>query len=260
MWVMLRTGTHEVCLMLWSEECHDGHHWTDMLWVLFFPVGYIYPVLAYTFCKKPSNTREQHKKAYVAFLDARKAFDTVWHECLFVKLHNKRLPMHIWHLLYTWYKKFYCFVTWNNATSASFPIRQGVTSSPLHLCWRALRPPLHLRIWSESEFHLHRSTHVCWQPCFNCRISLRSPIKHAKHRALLCREMRYNLKRSKSLESLPVQELKQDPYGNGILGVRKCKRQMRCTILGFSDLTPSPCRAPQSGAQQGEVHSSYLTL
>ena len=60
----------------------------------FFPVGYIYPVLAYTFCKKPSNTREQHKKAYVARLDARKAFDTVWHECLFVKLHNKRLPMH----------------------------------------------------------------------------------------------------------------------------------------------------------------------
>ena len=111
-----------------------------------------------------------------------------------------------------------------------------------------------------NSIYIGAPMHVCWQPCFNCRISSRSPIKHAKHRALLCREMRYNLKRSKSLESLPVQELKQDPYGNGISGVRKCKRQMRCTILGFSDLTPSPCRAPQSGAQQGEVHSSYLTL
>ena len=250
MWVMLRTGTHEVCLMLWSEECHDGHHWTDMLWVLFFPVGYIYPVLAYTFCKKPSNTREQHKKAYVAFLDARKAFDTVWHECLFVKLHNKRLPMHIWHLLYTWYKKFYCFVTWNNATSASFPF---VKVSPL---LHSIFVDKLFDLLSTSEFgvrvnsiYIRAPMHVCWQPCFNCRISSRSPIKHAKHCALLYRETRYNLKRSKSLESLPVQELKQDPYGNGISGVRKCKRQMRCTILGFSDLTPSPCRAPQSTIQ-----------
>ena len=36
---------------------------------------------------------------------------------------------------------------------------------------------------------------------------------------------------------------------------------MRCTILGSSDQSPSPpCHAPQSGAQQGEVHSSHLTL
>ena len=34
--------------------------------------------------------------------------------------------MCIWHLLHTWYKKSSCFIAWNNATSASFPIRQGV--------------------------------------------------------------------------------------------------------------------------------------
>ena len=55
-----------------------------------------------------------------------KSFDTVWHESLFVKLHNKGLPMRIWYLLYAWYKNTSCFIAWNNTTSASFPIRQGV--------------------------------------------------------------------------------------------------------------------------------------
>ena len=63
------------------------------------------------------------------------AFATVWHEGLFIKLHNKGLPMRMWHLLHTWYKKSSCSVAWNNATSASFPIcqgvRQGAILSPL---------------------------------------------------------------------------------------------------------------------------------
>ena len=32
------------------------------------------------------SSRARGKKCYVAFLDARKAFDTVWHHGLFVKL------------------------------------------------------------------------------------------------------------------------------------------------------------------------------
>ena len=88
--------------------------------------GYSCLHTAYILQEAIQHTREQHKKAYVAFLDARNAFDTVWHEGLFIKLHNKGLPMRIWHLLHTWYKKSSCSVAWNNATSASFPIRQGV--------------------------------------------------------------------------------------------------------------------------------------
>ena len=91
-----------------------------------FRSGYSCLHTAYILQEAIQHTRERSKKAYVAFLDARKAFDTVWHEGLFVKLHNKGLPMRIWHLLYTWYKNSSCSVAWNNATSASFPIHQGV--------------------------------------------------------------------------------------------------------------------------------------
>ena len=91
-----------------------------------FRSGYSCLRTAYILQEAIQHTRECNKKAYVAFLDARKVFDTVWHEGLFVKLHNKGLPMCIWHLLYAWYKNCSCSVAWNNTTSASFPIHQGV--------------------------------------------------------------------------------------------------------------------------------------
>ena len=47
---------------------------------------------AYILEEAIKHTREQHKKAYVAFVDARKAFDTVWHEGLFVNSERLRRP------------------------------------------------------------------------------------------------------------------------------------------------------------------------
>ena len=44
---------------------------------------------AFIFQEAVASLREQKKKAYVAFLDVRKAFDTVWHPGLMVKLHSK---------------------------------------------------------------------------------------------------------------------------------------------------------------------------
>ena len=41
--------------------------------------------------------------------------------------------MHIWHLLYTWYKNSSCSVAWNNTTSFSFPIHQGVRQGAILL-------------------------------------------------------------------------------------------------------------------------------
>ena len=40
--------------------------------------------------------------------------------------YEKGIPMCVWHLLWNWYNKSLCSVTWNHAISTSFPIHQGV--------------------------------------------------------------------------------------------------------------------------------------
>ena len=81
---------------------------------------------AFIFQEAVAAIREQKKKAFVAFLDAHKAFDTVWHSGLMIKLHQWKIPMYIWHLLYTWYNCQSSSVLWNSSTSRQFSIKQGV--------------------------------------------------------------------------------------------------------------------------------------
>ena len=69
--------------------------------------------------------REQ-KKSFVAFLDVRKAFDTVWHVGLMYKLSKFQCPLYIWHLLNNWYRNSTSAVLWNSCISRSFNIQQGV--------------------------------------------------------------------------------------------------------------------------------------
>ena len=70
--------------------------------------------------------REAGSKAYVAFLDVRKAFDTVWHDALLVKLHRKGITGHFSHLISTWYSACTSCVVWEGNRSSSFILRQGV--------------------------------------------------------------------------------------------------------------------------------------
>ena len=76
--------------------------------------------------------RDQKRKAYVAFLDVRKAFDTVWHSGLLLKLIQFQVPKYIWshHCTYS--------ILWNSSTSRSFSVQQGVRQgavlSPLLYC------------------------------------------------------------------------------------------------------------------------------
>ena len=70
--------------------------------------------------------REKKKKAFVAFLDVKKAFDTVWHAGLFVKLFQCNVPPYIWHILDVWYSCSISAVVWDSQVSRSFPIKQGV--------------------------------------------------------------------------------------------------------------------------------------
>ena len=79
--------------------------------------------------------RERGKNA---FLDVCKAFDTVWHQGLLVKLFNKGVKGHLWRYINNSYKCARSSVRWTNTTSKSFPINQGVsqggTLSPYLYC------------------------------------------------------------------------------------------------------------------------------
>lgn len=71
-------------------------------------------------------SRDRHLKCYAAFLDARKAFDTVWHAGLLTKLHDIGITGAVWHLLAYWYRNLTASVLWQGRTSRSFPVSQGV--------------------------------------------------------------------------------------------------------------------------------------
>ena len=62
----------------------------------------------------------------MAFLDAKMAFDTVWHVGLMVKLHQKNIPSYIWHIINNWYSSSLTSVRWDNRNSRSFFIKQDV--------------------------------------------------------------------------------------------------------------------------------------
>ena len=75
--------------------------------------------------------QERKKKAFVVFLDVKKAFDTVWHEGLLYKLTLFGFPRYIWIILHNWYRGFISSVLWNSSTSCSFKISQGVQQGAL---------------------------------------------------------------------------------------------------------------------------------
>ena len=70
--------------------------------------------------------QEQKGKAYVAFLDVQKAFDTVWHSGLFYKMTEFNIPPYLWLIIHDWYKCSTSSVFWNSSISRPFPIQQGV--------------------------------------------------------------------------------------------------------------------------------------
>ena len=91
-----------------------------------FRVGYSSIHTAFVFQESVQSLRDLGKKAFVAFLDVKKAFDTVWHEGLFVKLHEKNIHPRIWHLLVDWYSRSSSCFLLKGKRSRVFSIKQGV--------------------------------------------------------------------------------------------------------------------------------------
>ena len=82
--------------------------------------------------------RDQKKMAYVAFLVVKKAFDTVWHNGLLLKLLQFEFPKYLWIIVHNWCHHCTSSGLWNTNTSHSFPVQQGVRQgavlSPLLYC------------------------------------------------------------------------------------------------------------------------------
>ena len=91
-----------------------------------FRQGYGCAHTAFVLQEAIQSLREKSKKAYVAFLDVRKAFDTVWQAGLLVKLHQKGIKGHLWRLINNWYRTASSTVLWAQQASRPFNIRQGV--------------------------------------------------------------------------------------------------------------------------------------
>jgi len=91
-----------------------------------------------------------HSIAFQAFLDVKKAFDSVWHDGLFFKL----LGIHsdIWFTLYNWYNRLSASVRWCSSISRSFPVKQGVRQGAV------LSPLLYAVFTSDLLFELEQSS------------------------------------------------------------------------------------------------------
>ena len=77
---------------------------------------------------------EDEKPVFIAFLDTKKAFDSVWHNGLMYKLYKMGMDPKMWRLLRNMYSDFKCAVLIDNKLSSWFNIRQGVhQGAPLSL-------------------------------------------------------------------------------------------------------------------------------
>ena len=127
-----------------------------------FRAGYSCLHTAFILQESIQSIRESHEKAFVAFLDVRKAFDTVWHKGLFVKLHQKGINHRIWHILFNWYATSSCSVLLNGSVSSEFPILQGVRQGAI------LSPLLYSIFVDELLDHLQASSAGVSVNSINC--------------------------------------------------------------------------------------------
>ena len=69
---------------------------------------------------------ELGQPVHMLMLDARKAFDFVWTDALFVKLYQCGINAKLWRLLKLWYERLECKVRIGDTISEKFVVRMGV--------------------------------------------------------------------------------------------------------------------------------------
>ena len=72
-----------------------------------------------------SYAKENNSKLFVCFLDVQKAFDSVWHNGLFVKLYEMGIRFNLLRLIMTMYKGMKSAVLYKGYYSAWFSVLQG---------------------------------------------------------------------------------------------------------------------------------------
>ena len=87
-----------------------------------------------------SSTKETHSKLFVCFLDVQKAFDSVWHNGLFVKLYNMGIRSNLLRVIINLHKDMKSTVFYKGHPSEMFSVMQGarqggVLSPFLYLCF-----------------------------------------------------------------------------------------------------------------------------
>jgi hypothetical protein len=70
--------------------------------------------------------KQKSKKVCTAFIDLRKAFDTIWRLALFYKLLKHNIPDRIFNIIHSMYTDTICRITFSNGLSAPFSSERGV--------------------------------------------------------------------------------------------------------------------------------------
>ena len=78
---------------------------------------------------------ELGSNCYVAFLDAAKAFDNVWHEGLFLKLFEYGIKGKTQNIIIESYKDMSSYIIVNSVKSTTFPVKQGVRQGCVTSTW-----------------------------------------------------------------------------------------------------------------------------
>lgn len=69
--------------------------------------------------------RENGSKLYICFLDAKKAFDKVWHDGLFLKLYEMGMEFYIWKVIVSLHANMSSYVLFRGFKSSVFSVTQG---------------------------------------------------------------------------------------------------------------------------------------